>query len=506
VKTPALLKKRLSNRTLAWLCVAVLLASLLPLYALSFYNHACYDDFGFSIRTHDRWRETGSLWQTFMAAVENTVGIRQTWEGTYATSFISALQPALYGENLYWLTTAILLTFFLFCVWFFLRQVLGKLLGTDRGTFWMAFSSIAFVMVQFVPDLSESFFWFNGGVAYTLMWSLMAFRGGMWVCFGTAKKPAAKWIYGVLLALMTVVMGGAKYSTVLLAALVDALIVLYGFVKKRRDRFVSLGMFILLMICFVFSMVAPGNAVRAETLMGGVSAPMAILQAFYFGLALMGSWFSLPLLVVWAFVAWQLMESLHGCPYRFHHPVWVTVLSVCLFCAQLAPTLYTGNYIGDGRTINTYFYTFVIMSCALVMYWMGWFLRRTETRSPFPAIGTSKKDGLRIAVFAAAVVLMVIGCVSYHPEGSEDYGLQNVASLSALRSILNGDAAAYDEAMDARDAALTDPDQPEVMLEPVEDIPAAFMGDALESDNISYVKELYQEYYEKQRVTVAGEE
>ncbi len=502
----AVMKRRISNRTLVWLCVAGLLLSLLPLYALSFYNHACYDDFGFSILTHGAWRETGSLLDTFAAAVENTVGIRQTWEGTYATSFISALQPALMGEDHYWITTAVLLTFFLFAVWFFLKQVLVRMLQADEGTFWMAFCALAFVMIQFVPDLSEAFFWFNGGVAYTLMWSVMLVRLGLWVCFTQTKRRAGKTCYGALLALVTVVMGGAKYSTVLFAVLLDALIVLYGFVKKRGDRFSRLGIFGLLMVGFVFSMLAPGNGVRAATLMGGVSAPVAVLQAFYFGLALMGSWFSLPLLVVWAFVAWQLMETVRGCPYRFNHPIWITVLSVCLFCAQLAPTLYTGNYIGDGRTVNTYFYTFVIMSCALVLYWLGWLLRRTETRSPFPAIGTRKKDGLRIAAFAAAVVLLVIGCVSHQPDGAEGRGLQNVSAFSALRSLLNGEAAAYDKAMDERDAAMNDPEQPEVVLKAVEEIPAAFMGDALESDNIDYVLHLYQEYYEKQQVTAAQEE
>ena len=33
------LKGRLSGQVLVWLCVAALLLSLLPLYALSFYNH-----------------------------------------------------------------------------------------------------------------------------------------------------------------------------------------------------------------------------------------------------------------------------------------------------------------------------------------------------------------------------------------------------------------------------------------------------------------------------------
>ena len=503
----AILKKSIPNRALVWLCVAALLVSLLPLYALAFYNHACYDDFGFSILTHASWRESGSFVSAFMAAVDNTLTIRHTWEGTYATSFISALQPALFGEDLYWVTTAVLLTFFLFSVWFLLHQVLVKLLHADRSTFWMAFCAMAFAMVQFVPELSEAFFWFNGGVAYTMMWSLMALRMGLWVSFFLAQKKSGKWLSGLLLLAVTIVMGGAKYSTVLLAALLDALIVAYAFWKKRRDRFADLFIFIVLMVCFVFSMVAPGNGVRAQTLMGGISAPKAILQAFYFGLALMGSWFSLPLMVVWAFVAWQLMESLNGCPYRFHHPVWVTVLSVCLFCAQLAPTLYTGNYIGDGRTVNTYFYTFVIMSCALVLYWVGWFMRRMESaRSPFPAIGTAQKDGLRIAAFVIAVVLLIIGCVSYHPEGSLSYGPQNMASGSALRSILSGEAQAYDEAMTERDNSLADPDQADVILKPIENIPDAFMGDALESDNIDYVLNLYQEYYQKQSVGIAQEE
>lgn len=499
-------KRRIPKQALVWLCVAALLVTLLPLYAISFYNHACYDDFGFSIRTHRAWEDTGSLVSTLRAALENTVAIRQTWEGTYATSFLSALQPALGGEGLYWLTTAVLLTFFLLSLGFFLRQTIVRLLGADRQTFLLAFCSLSFVMIQFVPDLSEAFFWFNGGVAYTLMWSVMVLRLGVWVCFARARG-ARRALSALALVLLTAVMGGAKYSTVLFAVLADALIVAYGFWKRRADRWARLAVFMLLLAGFVFSMAAPGNGVRARTLLGGMSAPRAVLQAFYFGIALMGHWFSLPLLVVWALVAWQFSEALRGCPQRFHHPVWITVLCVCLFCAQLAPTLYTGNYLGDGRAVNTYFYTFVLMSCALTMYWTGWWIRRTEGQSsPFPAIGTAKSDGLRVAAFAAALLLLVTGCLSFRPEGSQTYGLSNTAAGSALRSLLKGEAAAYDAAMDERDAALNDPDAQEVTLRPVENVPRAFMGDALTGDNLEYVLSLYQTYYDKQRVSIAEEE
>ena len=46
-------KYSLSRRSIAWLCALLLLVSILPLYALALYNHAFYDDFGFSILTHE---------------------------------------------------------------------------------------------------------------------------------------------------------------------------------------------------------------------------------------------------------------------------------------------------------------------------------------------------------------------------------------------------------------------------------------------------------------------
>ena len=64
------------------------------------YNHASYDDLGYSIRTHERWRDTGSFWRTVEAAAENTASIRYTWQGTFFSCFLAALQPALFGEGL----------------------------------------------------------------------------------------------------------------------------------------------------------------------------------------------------------------------------------------------------------------------------------------------------------------------------------------------------------------------------------------------------------------------
>lgn len=495
-----LLNRRLGSKMLMWLCIAALLMSVVPLYALSAYNHACYDDFGFTLRTHGVWRETGSVLETAKAAIINTVEMRNTWQGTFSTSVISAMQPAQFDEGLYWMTTALLLTAFLAALWFFLRQTLVERLKVNSTAFWLIFCATAFVSIQFVPDLSEAFYWFNGGVGYTLVWSVMLVRLALWLCFDQAEGRGKQVGLYVLLALTSVFVGGGNYTTPLFACLVDCLLLCYAFHTKRPKRWAQLSLFALLLAAFAFSMTAPGNWVRAGTLGGGMSPIRAIAQAFYFGLGLMGSWFSLPLVALWALAIWQLSPRLRTCSLSFKHPVWATAIAVCLFCAQLTPTLVTGNYIGDGRTQDTYYYTYVLLSCMLALYWTGWAIRRAEAQSV--ALPKLDAGSLRLGSLLVALVLLAVGCVSYHPPGVESYGPQHMASGSALRSLVSGQAARFDAAMDRRDAEMNDPAQAHVTMRLVEDIPPAFMGEALDSDMQDYVLSLYQEYYAKQSVTM----
>ena len=493
--------KTISRRIVAWLSILLLLASILPLYALSFYNHACYDDFGFSLLTHAAWQNGEGLAGVLHAAWQNTVGIRQTWEGTYTSSLISALQPAIFGESLYWLTTFLLLTVFLLSLWFFLRQALGGVLKADSPVIAAAVGLLGFVAVQFVPSAAEGFFWFNGGVAYTLMASLLLCWAGVWLRLERSGGARAGRLFALLL-LLTVAVGGAKYSTVLFASLLAACFTGWAFIAKRPKRWAYAALTLLLLVCFIFSVRAPGNTVRAQTLSGGMSAPKAVAEAVYFGLALIGNFFSLPLLGAILAVTALALPALRKSNLRFAHPVWVTLIAVALFCAQLTPTLYTGNYLGDGRTVNTYWFTYVLTACLLALYWAGFLLKRFGSAAE-PARDSRR---VRLAPLLVAAVLLVAGCVGYHPEGAQSYGPQNMAGGSALRAIISGEAAAYDRAMDARDATLNDSAKPDVTLTPVADAPACLMGDALLGNNVEYMLNLYAEYYQKSSITLAGGE
>ena len=500
MKNP-LMNWRISSRLLCLMLTALLLISLVPLYALSFFNHACYDDFGFSIRTHAAVQAGGGFAGAVAAAFENTVIIRNTWEGTYTTSFISALQPAIFGEGNYWITTAILLTFFLFALWCFLRESIRFRMGASATAYWLLFACAAFVMIQFVPDLSEAFFWFNGGVAYTLMWSLMLVRLSVWLRIERAGNKAGQIFWSVMLVLLTLLMGGSKYSTLLFALLADVLLLVYAFHGKRPLRFVQLICTALMAGLMLFSAVAPGNAVRAATLSGGMNPVMAVAQAMFFGVSLMGHWFSLPLVAVWALAVWQLSGALKQSRLSFRYPLLVTAVGICLFCSQLSPTLVVGNYLGDGRTVNTYYFCYVLLSTGLVLYWAGWLMRKSES-GELSWLRCPNADSLRAGVVLALAVLLVMGCICYHPDDSLSYGPQNMASGSALRSLASGEAAAYHEAMRQRDQEMNDPAITDAVLRPVTTIPAAFMGDAPVDSMGDYVQSLYAEYYLKNSVSI----
>ena len=67
-------------------------------------------------------------------------------------------------------------------------------------------------------------------------------------------------------------------------------------------------------------------------------------------------------MAVWALAVWQLSGALKQSRLSFRYPLLVTAVGICLFCSQLSPTLVVGNYLGDGRTVNTYYFCYVLLS------------------------------------------------------------------------------------------------------------------------------------------------
>ncbi len=488
-------------RTLAVLCsVLMLLVSALPLYAISLYNHPYYDDYGFSAAVHQVWKETGSFGAVLRQALVSAQETRMNWQGTYTGTLLSNVQPGVFSEGLYWIGAVFLLTAFLGCGWFFLATVFGKkgfgLAGWQTAVLCCLVLSLLLLLM---PDTGEAWYWFNGGVGNVFIYSLMmlfaALAVRLWQAAGRLRVAGLT----AALVLVAALLGGGSYSGGLFSLCALALVLLWSLIRRHWQGWRLVLPTAVLACGFLYSMSAPGNAQRAALIGSQLPPVKAVLQSLYYGTALMGEYLSLPLLAVTGLLLpffWQAAGQRERRPF---HPWLLGVLLAALFCTQLTPPLYSGVHIGGGRTVNTYFISFVVL-WLLFVYNTTAYLRRRMGISP------RLSGPLRLGCAFVLICALAVGLCGVKPDGEVLYGPQNLSSLKAALSIVTGEARQYDAEMSAREQLLNDETQPVVTLAPLTAVPDVFMDDLLVPGALYDARPSLCAYYGKEAVHIQGEE
>ena len=483
------------RRLMAWVCVAVLLLSTLPLYAISAYNHPYYDDYGFSAGVHQTWKETGSLLRVAEAAVQSARETRQNWQGTYTGTILSNLQPGLFSEGLYWVANVFLLTAFIACFLYFFMVVFGRLGLKKTESLSLGALAVTF-MIQFMPDVGEAFYWFNGGVGNVFIYSLLALAAALGVKLADAKGRGAG--LTALLALLAVLIGGGSYGGGLFALCVSAVALVWLFVGRHAKRWHFAGLIALFALCFLYSVTAPGNGVRAEMIGYHASPVKAVLQSVYHGVGQMGAYIRLPLIAITLLLFPALYDAARKSTLRFEHPWLALGLMGCLYCTQFTPPLYSIASIGAGRIVNTYLISFVVAWFLYVYYLAGYLARHADA---LPELSPRRFGALALV----SVCLLGVGCLSFRRDGDVLYGAQNMSGPSALLSMLSGEAQQYDREMKEREMLLNDEQQPVITLRPLTANPAVFMDDLLEIGAVYDVRPSLCAYYGKEAILLEGE-
>ena len=110
----------------------IFVVSLIPIILLSTYNFPCADDLGYSIYTRHAWVDTHNLFAVLGAAGRKVAESYQIWQGTWASIFLMALQPGIFGDGTYWIGTLMLLAALVFSVYYFMKIFWGKWLGSSK--------------------------------------------------------------------------------------------------------------------------------------------------------------------------------------------------------------------------------------------------------------------------------------------------------------------------------------------------------------------------------------
>lgn len=479
------------------LLLAGFLASMLPIWYLSRYAVPACDDFTYGVTTYQAWQATHSAGAVLRAALETTAETWRQWQGTWSSVFFMTLQPGVFGEQWYFLTT-FLMTFMLgggisALVLTVLKQfgAGGREMKYARG---ICLLVLLFLTFQTMVSPVLGLYWYNGALHYVFMESLLFFEAAAMLRLISAKKTGARLGWTAFTVIFGAVLGGANLLTGLQAAVLGCLLLLYLFWKKKRARFWVLAPVIANLLGFACNVLAPGNGIRENTAEGmGVIASIAM--SFYWGAVYVTEWLT-PIVLVGFLLMVPLVKKLaEKAETAFFRPVWAAALSFCVFSAMFTPTLFATSSEGPDRCKNVMRIVLYLLVFFNLFNGFGWCMRH-------------KKDGLcarlltetgKNAAVWTAVLTAVLGAVFVLPADKNTY-----TTVSAVRSIANGEAAQYYEENEER-LALYLSDEKDIVIHPLHATPYLLhIDDVTNEGGRGYWLNLaLMDYYEKDSITVS---
>ncbi len=500
---------KISTKRICVILTAVFIISLVPLLLLSFYNHPAIDDYYYGIKTYhaasDGNPETGVL----SAAIDQVKETYENWQGTYSAVFLFSLHPAIFGENLYFLSTFILLAVLIGSTFLFSYTFLYKYLQVSKKAFLIITLSVLMLSIQLVPSPLQSYFWWNGSIYYTFFYSLSLVMFSMLLIYFRSQKKVAKVFALIAAILLAAVLGGANYVTALVSCIILFFIIALLAAKKNPRAFAVGAVFVVLLSGLVVSMIAPGNAVRAANYVH-TTVKDAIIYSFGYSLRYIAEWTRLPLIVVIALLTPLIARAAeNNKKFSFQYPLPFVFFSFCIFTAQFTPPVYGMGSIGgsgllsspnDGalRILNIIYYSYFWLIIANVYYISGYFSHKYGVSSE-KALNHLKNR----KIFILACVLLV--CVSFTPvlDESRDATKRggSCAFTNAVYSLRSGEAKQFDKENNERHEILTDDSIKDVEFYPFSVNPKLlFYGDLTQDREFMWSNKPMREYFDKNYV------
>jgi hypothetical protein len=483
------LTRRLPSRVLAGLVFLAFVLCLAPLLYLSRYDVPCADDYIFGTSAHLALAHGGGLGDAITAALEHTAFIYQTWQGSYAAVFLMCLQPAVFSENLYFLTTWLMAAALFGGLFAFCLCLMSKVFGLPRHVGTSLAATIGILYLLLMPYPSETLYWYNGSVYYTFFHGIAMLS--LALAISTAREGGVLQIAG--LSLLAAFLAGGNLVTgftLFLLALSGIMLLLIrkDYAGVRHLLIPSL----VLLFCFCVNTFAPGYDMRQIDVNHVPDAVSAVIGSLYKGLYYSFLWCRLPVLggmLVLGLLFWAVLP---GCPFCFRFPGLISLWSYCLLSSMFCPSMYAQGWEGPGRLQDIIFCSYLLLLALNIFYWLGWIRQRRG----------------RQETVAGPRLLPILGALALFPVLlGVSAGLRGGVSLaSAYTALSHGQAATYYQEAQERLIILKDPTIREAELKAYSNPPYLLFFDDLYDDPDAWQNRDMASFYEKEKVILVPQE
>lgn len=490
-------EKFLSGRRAVFLAMGLLILSFVPLLWLGKYNVMCIDDYDYGRRVHDVWQATGSFTASVQEAWRQNMDFYQEWQGTYISCFLMGMCPMNFNYHAAWVVPILMVGMFASSSFVLERHILIKWLGYEKEGAALSVALLLFVFYQVMEAPFEGIYWYNGATHYVLMQSVWFFvltlvSGSLWV-----EKKGRAYVCCAAAAVLAVIVGGGNLVTGLQAEIIMTFLVCYAFFQKKDRIACVIIPFLTGSAGFLVNVLAPGNGKRGSIDMDeGYSAVKAVALSFYNTAVFAVRWTPVLVILLWLAllpILWKFMKASRK---DFSHPVLVTAGAYCVISAMFTPTLFAVGMTGLSRVDNIIQMTYYLAVLLVTAYWLGYFSHRKRREdAAAEALGLFlERAGSRMSVVC---LLLLLGVWALTADKN------TYASISALRSVVNGEAQTfYQEAMERYELYM-DESIAEVEVAPYSARPALFDFTDLSGDEGNWMNLAVARYYHKDSVRCA---
>lgn len=476
----------LSPKALGRVCLVLFVLSLIPLIAIALYNYPADDDFTYGFVVAQRWAQTHSLWQVVLAIGEKAAETYQIWQGNFVSNVLFNVSPLIFGVQYYFLSNWAFLALLCLSVGYLLKGAL-TLLKAGRPAFWIVYGAVMTLTLQFMPSIGYSVYWHNGGIYTVTACFLFLLEGVLARCLEGQSRGRAV-VRGGAAALLGFLIGGSFYGPMLGALVLVLAQTVWAWVRHARNRVHCLIALLFLLLAMAISVAAPGNLLRQERTGEALGPMMAVLTAVKDSFDVAAGFLRPQLLAALMLIIPALWQPLQKSPYAFRHPLWAAVALYGLFSASLVPGVFTGFGYTTERYYNVIYFYFLMLALGCGVYAEGAFIRLLERRRDIP-LRVGEGFGQR---YTALYLLVCLGLLL---AGGLNQPLSSVSSLSAARSLLNGEASRFRQEMSEREYyLLVTPEKELTEVEPLSVQPQVFKEDKLPWQGV-YGRELYMKWY-----------
>ena len=475
--------------------VGCFIISLLPLLALSFYNHPAMDDFNYGVLTRHALTEHKGLAvipAVLGAAVQRAKNLWYSWQGTYTFSILAALRPSVITEKLTFIQTFILLGVFAAGFLYFSKVMLHRILGLSRAVAVITACVVMTLCIQYVPFGVEAFYWWNGSVGYTGLFSVLLAFMGLLADALHKKQISGKRMAGLIL--LEILLAGGMYPNALLTGIVLFFVMLDVLAGKKYSKTMKLqgtALFLVFLPAFGLSFIAPGNA-RRQAYFQHRTPFEAIYKSYTKSLDYMFNEATnvvivLVILALFLYMLWKLKDS----SFSFRCPFLFTLVSYSMVVVMWVPGIYAVRFISGGRYFNILYYGVVLFYAANAVYYAGWLRRQCEKCG-------EEVMGLLTKAAPAMLGVVAVGCVVLGMwKINIVTNLEEITSATALKSIVYGEAKVYHEEIKAREKLYNDPAVKDVVVDEVTYRPELLYYGTLTTDPNDGRNLAMCEYYDK---------